>query len=167
MGCIVYMGTLGKAAGLSGAFVAAEQLIIDRLIQRGRPYVFSTASLPALAHATLTALELIRSAEVARRQLQRHRERLREFAADWRPYRLLDSATPIQPLVIGDNSTVVRIAEALLQEGLWVPAIRPPTVPAGSARLRITLSGAHSNEDISRLGAALSRIISRAGTIPT
>ena len=164
--CIVYMGTLGKAAGLSGAFVAADQLIIDRLIQRGRPYVFSTASLPALAHATLTALELVRSADAARRQLERHRERLREFASTWQPFRLLASATPIQPLVIGDNSTVVRIAEALLQEGLWVPAIRPPTVPAGSARLRITLSGAHTDEDIGRLGAALSHIISTAGTIP-
>ena len=164
--CIVYMGTLGKAAGLSGAFVAADQLIIDRLIQRGRPYVFSTASLPALAHATLTALDLIRSADAARGQLERHRERLREFAPAWQPFRLLASATPIQPLVIGDNSTVVRIADALLQEGLWVPAIRPPTVPAGSARLRITLSGAHSAEDIGRLGTALSQIVSRAGAIP-
>jgi 8-amino-7-oxononanoate synthase len=164
--CIVYMGTLGKAAGLSGAFVAADQLIVDRLIQRGRPYVFSTASLPALAHATLTALDLIRSADAARGQLERHRERLREFAPAWRPFRLLASATPIQPLVIGDNSTVVRIADALLQEGLWVPAIRPPTVPAGSARLRITLSGAHSDEDIGRLGTALSQIVSRAGAIP-
>ena len=165
--CIVYMGTLGKAAGLSGAFVAADPLIIDRLIQRARPYVFSTATPPALAHATLTALELIRAADAARGQLQRHRERLRRFAAAWQPFHLLASATPIQPLVIGDNSTVVRIAEALLQEGLWVPAIRPPTVPAGSARLRITLSGAHSDEDIGRLGAALSRIIATVGTIPT
>ena len=165
--CIVYMGTLGKAAGLSGAFVAAAQLIIDRLIQRRRPYGFSTARPPALAQATLTALELIRSADAARGQLERHRERLREFAPAWQPFRLLASATPIQPLVIGDNSTVVRIADALLQEGLWVPAIRPPTVPAGSARLRITLSGAHSAEDIGRLGTALSQIVSRAGAIPT
>lgn len=165
--CIVYMGTLGKAAGLSGAFVAADRLIVDRLIQRARPYVFSTASPPALAHATLTALELIRSADAARRQLERHRERLREFASAWQPFRLLASATPIQPLVIGDNATVVRIAEALLQEGLWVPAIRPPTVPAGSARLRITLSGAHTDRDIGRLGTALSHVISTAGTIPT
>ena len=165
--CIVYMGTLGKAAGLSGAFVAADQLIIDRLVQRGRPYVFSTATPPALAHATLTALELIPAADAARGQLERHRERLREFASTWRPFRLLASATPIQPLVIGDNSTVVRIADALLQEGLWVPAIRPPTVPVGSARLRITLSGAHTDEDIGRLGTALSHIVSTAGAIPT
>ena len=164
--CIVYMGTLGKAAGLSGAFVAADQLIIDRLIQRARPLVFSTAASPALAHATLTALELIRSADAARKRLERHRERLHDVACAWQPYRLLASATPIQPLLIGDNATVVRIAEALLQEGLWVPAIRPPTVPAGSARLRITLSAAHSGEDIGRLGTALSRILSRAGAIP-
>ena len=163
---IVYMGTLGKAAGLSGAFIAADQLIVDRLIQRARPLVFSTAGSPALAHATLTALELIRSADAARERLVRHRERLHEFASGWQPYRLLASATPIQPLIIGDNAGVVRLAEALLQEGLWVPAIRPPTVPAGSARLRIALSAAHTDEDIGRLGAALSRIVSTAGTIP-
>ena len=162
---IVYMGTLGKAAGLSGAFVAADRVIIDRMIQRARPYVFSTAGSPALAHATLTALELIRAAGDAREQLARHRERLHDAASAWQPYRLLPSTTAIQPLIIGDNSTVVRIADALLQDGLWVPAIRPPTVPPGSARLRIALSAAHSEADLARLGAALCRVI--AGTDAT
>ncbi|MDD5177151.1 MAG: 8-amino-7-oxononanoate synthase [Sterolibacterium sp.] len=156
---IVYMGTLGKSAGLSGAFVAAEELIIDRLIQRARPYVFSTAGSPALAHATLTALDLIRSADAARGRLVIYRERLQSASSGWRPYRLLTSSTPIQPLVIGENTATVRIADALLQEGLWVPAIRPPTVPKGSARLRITLSAAHTLEDIERLVGALSRVI--------
>jgi 8-amino-7-oxononanoate synthase len=165
--CIVYMGTLGKAAGLSGAFIAAEQLIIDRLIQRARAYVFSTAGSPALAHATLTALELIRSADPARARLAAHRDRLQGLASAWRPYRLLASSTPIQPLVIGDNATTVRIAEALLDEGLWVPAIRPPTVPENSARLRIALSAAHSDQDIDHLCSALSQVAARATTIPT
>jgi len=164
--CIVYMGTLGKAAGLSGAFVAAERLIIDRLIQRGRPYVFSTAGSPALAHATLTALELLRSADAARAQLARHRESLQRVARDWQPYELVDSTTPIQALIIGDNASVVRIADALLWEGLWVPAIRPPTVPAGSARLRIALSAAHTDADIAVLGATLGRVIANPGRVP-
>jgi len=156
--CLVYMGTLGKAAGLSGAFIAAEQLIVDRLIQRARSYVFSTAGSPALAHATLTALELIRAADDARARLVAYRERLQSAASSWLPYRLLASATPIQPLVIGDNTSVMAITEDLLREGLWVPAIRPPTVAPGSARLRIALSAAHTAEDIERLCAALSRV---------
>ena len=163
---IIYMGTLGKAAGLSGAFVAADQMVIDRLVQRARPYVFSTAGSPALAHATLAAIELVRSADAARERLSRHREFLQRLARFWRPYGLLASDTPIQPLIVGDNAMVVRIADALLQEGVWVPAIRPPTVPAGSARLRITLSAAHTDEDIDTLGTALSRVISDIGPVP-
>lgn len=163
---IVYMGTLGKSAGLSGAFVAAERVIIDRLIQRARPYVFSTAASPALAHATLVAIELVRSANAARERLARHRENLQLIARSWNPYGLLESKTPIQPLIIGDNTTVVQIADALLQEGIWVPAIRPPTVPAGTARLRITLSAAHTREDVEALGAAMSHVISSLGPVP-
>ena len=163
--CLVYMGTLGKAAGLSGAFVAADPLIIDRLIQRARTYVFSTAGPPALAHATLTALELIRSADAERARLAAHRERLQGAAPAWLPYRLLASGTPIQPLVVGGNKAAVQIADALLEQGLWAPAIRPPTVPAGSARLRIALSAAHRAEDVERLCAAL-RIVARAAAVP-
>jgi len=156
---IVYMGTLGKSAGLSGAFIAAERLIIDRLIQRARAYVFSTASSPALAHATLTALELIRSADAGRARLAAYRDRLQRTSSEWKPYRLLPSATAIQPLIIGDNVATVQIADALLREGLWTPAIRPPTVPDGSARLRITLSAAHSAMDVEHLCKALSQVI--------
>ena len=164
--CLVYMGTLGKAAGLSGAFVAGEQLIIERLIQRARSYVFSTASSPALAHATLTALDLIRAADDARLRLTAHRERLQRAAADWQPYLLLASPTPIQPLVIGDNASVLAVAEALLEEGLWVPAIRPPTVAPGSARLRIALSAAHTAEDLERLCSVLAQVAARAVLLP-
>jgi len=163
--CLVYMGTLGKAAGLSGAFVAADALIVDRLVQRARTYVFSTAAPPALAHATLTALELMRSADAARMRLAAHRERLRVAAPDWLPYRLLASSTPIQPLVIGENKAVVDAADALLEQGLWAPAIRPPTVPPGSARLRIALSAAHRAEDVERLCAALSSVAARAAGV--
>jgi 8-amino-7-oxononanoate synthase len=162
---IVYMGTLGKAAGLTGAFVAADQIVIDRLIQRARPYVFSTAGSPALAHATMTALDLIRAADPERSRLRAHRDRLQRAAADWLPYRLLASDTPIQPLVVGDNATAVQVAEALLAEGLWAPAIRPPTVPPGSARLRIALSAAHSDQDIDHLCRALSQIVARTAAI--
>ena len=164
--CLVYMGTLGKAAGLSGAFVAADALVIDRLVQRARTYVFSTAGSPALAHATLTALELIRSADAARSRLAAHRARLQGAAPAWLPYRLLASSTPIQPLVVGGNKAVVRVADALLEQGLWAPAIRPPTVPAGSARLRIALSAAHRTVDVERLCAALSLIVARAAAMP-
>lgn len=162
---IVYMGTLGKAAGLSGAFVAAEALIIDLLIQRARPYVFSTAGSPALAHATLTALDLIRGADPERAQLADRRHQLQAAATGWEPYRLLPSDTPIQPLLVGDNRKVVRIADELLAQGLWVPAIRPPTVPAGTARLRIALSAAHSRAQLDRLCAALSGALTGSGTI--
>jgi 8-amino-7-oxononanoate synthase len=156
--CIVYMGTLGKAAGLSGAFVAADQIIIDRLTQRARPYVFSTAGSPALAHATMTALELMRAADAERGRLCAHRARLRRASGSWRPCRLLDSETPIQPVMIGDNAAAVAIADQLLEQGLWAPAIRPPTVPVGTARLRIALSAAHSEDDVDRLCSALSRV---------
>lgn len=163
--CIVYMGTLGKSAGLSGAFVAAEKLIVDRLMQRARSYVFSTASSPALAHATLAALDLIRSADAARERLSAYRDRLQGASSGWLPYRLLASTTPIQPLVIGENTATVRIADSLLREGLWLPAIRPPTVPKGSARLRITLSAAHTQENIEKLVTTLTRVVAETAAI--
>ena len=163
---LVYMGTLGKAAGLSGAFVAADPLIIEHLIQHARPYVFSTASSPALAHATLTALELVRAADGARARLAAHRLRLREASSQWPAYRLLASSTAIQPLLVGDNRRVVAIAEALLDEGVWAPAIRPPTVPEGTARLRITLSGAHSSQQLERLCDALTHVLARLEVSP-
>ncbi|WP_137895676.1 8-amino-7-oxononanoate synthase [Ramlibacter sp. 2FC] len=156
---IIYMGTLGKAAGLGGAFVAAHPTIVDWLVQAARPYIYTTATPPALAHALRESLRLIAGAQGARR-----REQLLQRIAQLRGllsalmakhptlgWRLADSATAIQPLIVGENTTALALAEALDRRGLWVPAIRPPTVPAGTARLRITLSAAHSAEDVQRL----------------
>jgi 8-amino-7-oxononanoate synthase len=153
---LVYMGTLGKAAGVAGAFVAAHATVVEWLIQRARTYIFSTAEAPALAYALLASLDIIAGDEGAQR-----RARLRQHIAQLRReltlerWRRLPSESAIQPLVIGDNDEAVQASAALHAQGLWVPAIRPPTVPANTARLRITLSAAHDPHDISRLAAAL------------
>lgn len=149
---LVYMGTLGKAAGVSGAFVAAHATVIDWLVQRARPYIYTTAAAPALAHALLTSVALIASREGQQRRAQlellQHQLSAMPLRAGWKH---LASATPIQPLVIGSNAEVLAAAQALLDQGLWVSAIRAPTVPAGTARLRITLSASHTHEDVGRL----------------
>ena len=147
---IVYLGTLGKAAGVSGAFIAGDGSVIEWLLQRARTYIFTTAAPPLLAVATLESLRLIELETWRREHLAALIMRLREGFAGL-PWRLLPSATPIQPLIVGDNRAVMALSEALLQQGIWVPAIRPPTVPAGTARLRISLSAAHGIEDIDRL----------------
>ncbi len=153
---IAYVGTLGKAAGVSGAFVAGGVELIEMLIQRARSYIYTTASPPALASALLKSLELI-EAEAWRRQ--RIDALQKKLARDLRPRRwqLLHSPTPIQPLMIGGNREAVAASEALAREGILVPAIRPPSVPAGTARLRISLSAAHAEEDVDRLLDALTR----------
>lgn len=156
---LVYMGTLGKAAGVSGAFVAAHETVIDWLVQRARPYIYTTASAPALAHALLTSIDIIDSREGQQRRAQldllRHQLAGMPVRAGWQH---LASPTPIQPLVIGSNADVLAAAQALDEQGLWVSAIRAPTVPAGTARLRITLSATHTTEDVARLLAALQQI---------
>lgn len=151
---IVYMGTLGKAAGVYGAFVAGAPELVDTLVQRARTYVYTTATPPMVAHALLKSLELIeRGGE--------RRERLRELIARLRqgltqsPWTLLESQTAIQPLVIGEAKEAVRVSEQLAARGVLVPAIRPPTVPQGTARLRISLSADHTIEDVDRLLDAL------------
>lgn len=162
---LIIMGTLGKAAGVSGAFVAAHPAVIEALIQGGRSYIYTTAMPPALAHALLTSMALITGAEgVARRaQLQQHiaqlRSGLQHIIDTHEPdgWQLAASATAIQPLIVGDNQRALALAVALDAAGLWVPAIRPPTVPRGSARLRITVSATHCAEDIQRLCATLER----------
>jgi 8-amino-7-oxononanoate synthase len=151
---LVYMGTLGKAAGVFGAFVAGEAVLVEWLLQRARTYIFTTAAPPLLAAAVLESLRLIGSENWRRTRLVELIGRLREGLADL-PWKLLPSSTPIQPLVIGDNHEAVRLGEALLGQGIWVPAIRPPTVAPGSARLRISLSAAHSLKDVNRLAKAL------------
>ena len=160
---LVYMGTLGKAAGVSGAFVAAHATVIEWLVQCARPHIYTTAAPPALAHALLTSLDLIAGDEG--RQRRAHLVALRQqlaampLRAGWQR---LPSETPIQPLVIGGNAEVLAAAQALDAQGIWVSGIRAPTVPAGTARLRITLSAAHTQEDVARLLAALGRLAQEA-----
>ncbi len=153
---LVYMGTLGKAAGVAGAFVAAHESVIEWLVQCARPYIYTTAAPPAIAHALLTSLDIIEGAEGAARRAQ-----LRQSIAQWRDgltltrWQTPPSDTAIQPVVIGANADAMNAAAALYEQGIWVPAIRPPTVPAGTARLRVTLSAGHAAADVSQLIAAV------------
>jgi 8-amino-7-oxononanoate synthase len=157
---LVWMGTLGKAAGVAGAFVAAHPLVIEWLVQTARSYIFTTAAPPLLAHALLTSLDLIEGAEgdARRGQLELLQAQLidglRPLAVR-KGWQLPHSDTPIQPLLIGDNGQALALAAALDARGLRVPAIRPPTVASGTARLRITLCADHVAEDVDRLLAAL------------
>jgi 8-amino-7-oxononanoate synthase len=151
---IVYMATLGKAAGVSGAFVAASAVIIETLLQRARTYIYTTAAPPLLAHTLLASLELIAREEHRREHLRARITQLREGLAGL-PWRLLPSQTPIQPVIIGDNAAVLALSARLAAQDILVPAIRPPTVPQGTARLRISLSADHSAEDVACLLAAL------------
>ncbi|HJV52567.1 MAG TPA: 8-amino-7-oxononanoate synthase [Noviherbaspirillum sp.] len=153
---LVYMGTLGKAAGVGGAFVAAHATVIEWLVQRARPYIYTTAAAPALAHALLASLDIIGGEEGAARRahLQALIARLKS-ALKFKRWQLYPSQTAIQPVIIGPNDEAMRAAAALHQQGLWVPAIRPPTVPANTARLRITLSAAHTIDDVLRVASAV------------
>jgi len=151
---IVLMGTLGKAAGVGGAYVAGSAEVIEYLLQKARSYIFTTAAPPAVACALLQSLELIRNGQALRATLKAHIARLQAGLADL-PWTLLPSPTAIQPLLVGDNQATLDLANALWQRGIWAPAIRPPTVPRGSARLRISLSAAHTAADIEQLIAAL------------
>lgn len=151
---IVYMATLGKAAGVFGAFVAAQPEVIETLIQSARSYIYTTATPPLLAHALLTSLKLIQQEEWRRDALAQNIAQLKQGLQSL-PWKLLPSSTPIQPLLIGDNTEAVRVSQALRERDILVPAIRPPTVPQGTARLRISLSSAHQPDDILRLTQAL------------
>jgi 8-amino-7-oxononanoate synthase len=151
---IIYMATLGKAAGVFGAFVAAEQVVIDTLINHSRSYVYTTATPPALATALQESLCLIAQGNESRAHLQRLIARLRSGLRGL-PWRLMPSATAIQPLLVGGNQAALDLSDGLRERGIWVAAIRPPTVPQGTARLRITLSAAHSEADVTRLISAL------------
>jgi 8-amino-7-oxononanoate synthase len=151
---IVYMGTLGKAAGVSGAFVAGDATVIEWLLQRSRPYIFTTSPSPAVAGALLASIDLIEAADDRRAHLQALIAQLRSGLAGT-PWQLLPSDTSIQPIVVGDNDAVLAAAAALDARGLWVPAIRPPTVPKGQARLRVSLSAAHQSEHVAALIDAL------------
>jgi 8-amino-7-oxononanoate synthase len=153
----VLMATLGKALGCSGAFVAGSASLIDGLVQSARTYIYTTAMPPALAAATLAAVRLARSETWRRDQLQGLIARFRAGAAQL-GLPLMPSSTAIQPLLLGDAQAALAASEALEQQGFLVTAIRPPTVPPGKARLRITLSAAHQEGQVDRLLEALSRL---------
>ena len=152
---VIYLATLGKAAGVSGAAVAAHAAVIDWLVQRARPYIYTTASPPLLAACLLESLRQIEVGEARRERLRSHIVQLRTGLAGLKLGELMPSVTPIQPLLIGANADAVSASQKLLQRGLLVPAIRTPTVPVNTARLRITLSAAHSADDIAHLIEAL------------
>jgi 8-amino-7-oxononanoate synthase len=151
---ILLMGTLGKAAGVGGAFVAGSATAIDYLLQKGRAYIFTTAAPPAIACALSKSLQLIANGDALRTNLMARIAQLRDGLAGL-PYSLLPSPTAIQPLIVGANEAAVALSTALWERGLWVPAIRPPTVPKGTARLRISVSAAHTAADIDALITAL------------
>lgn len=151
---ILLMGTLGKAAGVGGAFVAGSETAIEFLLQKGRSYIFTTAAPPAIACALSKSLQLIKDGSALRQQLMARIAQLRD-GLHGLPWQLLPSLSAIQPLIVGQNNAALSLAEHLWEHGLWVPAIRPPTVPKGTARLRISVSAAHTEADIAQLIDAL------------
>ena len=154
---VIYLATLGKAAGVAGAAVAADATVIAWLIQKSRPYIYTTAMPPLLAACLLASLKEIAEGEARRVLLRQYVTQLRAGLADLR-WKLLRSDTPIQPLIVGDNAAALALSKSLLARGILIPAIRTPTVPQGSARLRITLSAAHTADDVAQLIAALHEI---------
>ncbi|MGE0098307.1 MAG: aminotransferase class I/II-fold pyridoxal phosphate-dependent enzyme [Hydrogenophaga sp.] len=167
---VLYMATLGKALGVAGAFVAGPERLVEWLLQKTRSYTYATAAPALLAEAVRASLRCVLGAdgERRRRQLSERIAQLRaglapgvDAALDAAGWTLMRSDTAIQPLVIGDNATALSVMAALHDQGLWVPAIRPPTVPAGTARLRMALSAAHEPADVDELLRAL-RMAARA-----
>jgi 8-amino-7-oxononanoate synthase len=156
---LVYVGTLGKAAGVGGAFIAAHAAVIELMIQRARPYIYTTAAPPALAHALLASLDIIESEEGIERRA--HLNKLIALVDDslkLRRWQRPLSHTAIQPIIIGANDEALYVANRLHEQGLWVPAIRPPTVAPGTSRLRVTLCAAHTEEDVVELTTALNHL---------
>ena len=156
---LVYMGTLGKAAGVGGAFVAAHEVVIETLIQKARPYIFTTAGAPALSHALLASLDILEGEEgKARRAHLNQLVAQLDAGLQLERWQRLPSVTPIQPILIGDNAETMRVGAALYEQGLWVGAIRPPTVAPGTSRLRVTLSAGHTEAEVAQLIAALNTL---------
>ncbi len=152
---VLRVGTLSKTLGSLGGFVCGPAAFCDLVVNRGRPYIFTTAPTPADAAAALCALAIVESTEgdERRARLLRHLEALASATGVDRP------ASPIVPVVVGDEDRAVAASRRLLDDGLWVPAIRPPTVPVGTSRLRVTLSAAHTDEQVGRLGRALTGLV--------
>ena len=153
----IYMATLGKALGTAGAFIAGSDELVETLIQKARTYVYTTASPPAVAEATRASLNIIKSHPELRGRLKNN---IHYFTSccEQLGIELTNSQTAIQPVIIGDTQTTVAVSEQLLAQGILVTAIRPPTVPEGTARLRITLSAAHSHAHIDKLVSSLDAI---------
>lgn len=162
----VLVGTLGKGFGTAGAFVAGSEVLIETLIQYARTYIYTTSMPPAVAAATLKSLELLQ------RENWR-REKLNALIAQFRNgceqlgLELMDSPTPIQPIMIGESDQAMAISVQLEQQGIFISAIRPPTVPAGSARLRVTLSASHTEQQVDQLLGALETATTALKTTPT
>lgn len=154
----IYMATLGKAMGTAGAFIAGSDDMIETLIQTARSYIYTTAMPAAIAAATLTSLNIITRDDGLQTSLHENIRYFRQLA-DTAALKLMPSSTAIQPIVIGPSGTALAISEQLFQQGLHVAAIRPPTVPENTARLRITLRADHTREDIEKLVAGLSGLI--------
>ncbi len=154
---LVYLATLGKAAGVAGAFVAGSADLIEWLVNKARTYTYTTAQPPALAAAVSASLALIGKEPERRARLAGLIAHLKQGVAGL-PWPLLPSDTPIQPLLVSDNHETLRLADGLRERGILCPAIRPPTVPEGSARLRISLSASHTLADLDRLLVALGEL---------
>lgn len=153
----VLMATLGKGLGTAGAFVAGSDALIEYLTNFARPYIYTTAMPAAVAAATLTSLQIVKTESERRAHLCSLISRFRS-GAEQLGYELMPSSTPIQPIVVGEADKALKMAEALQQKGIHVTAIRPPTVPEGTSRLRITLSASHSESHIDQLLQALNDI---------
>jgi len=150
----IQIGTLGKAFGTHGGFVTGSDNLIETLIQQSRTYIYTTALPAAVAVATLASLQIVRSEEWRREKLRALVQRFRNGAQQL-ALELQDSATPIQPVIVGDEQRALDVSARLEEHGLLVTAIRPPTVPKGTARLRVTFTALHSEADVDRLLAAL------------
>ena len=153
----IVMGTFGKAFGTAGAFIAADEVVIETLVQQARSYVYTTAQPAAVAAATLASLKIVQ-------QQSWRREKLQSLIAQFRAgakqlgLSLMDSSTPIQPVIIGDDQRALKIGQALETQGILVGVIRPPTVPKNSARLRITLSAEHTETQVNQLLSVLESV---------
>jgi 8-amino-7-oxononanoate synthase len=158
---VIYMATLGKAAGVAGAFVAGSEPVVEWLLQKTRSYIFATAAPPMLACALRASLRRIEQEEERRTQLRQNVAQLRDGLANaikGTGWQLSESTTAIQPLVIGSNQQALAVMDGLASRGIWVPAIRPPTVAEGTARLRIALSAAHTDADVALLVESLAAL---------
>ncbi len=155
---VIYMGTLGKAAGVYGAFVAGSGVLIDYLVNRARTYIYTTATPPILAAVLRESLNILRTEDWRRERLAELVIAFRQALERHAP-KLIESRTAIQPLVLGEANQAVAVSRALKARGFVVPAVRPPTVPAGTARLRISLSAAHCVDDVRALARALHEVL--------